>query len=448
MKAILICPDHRPAGGFFQRMRPLALMPVAGRTLLDLALAQLKREGVKEVVVLAADRPDWVRKAAGQGRAWGLKVEVRAVRNEPVPEAAEAEHSKRKPGEPRPLVRVLVRVLDRVPGLGGEALWTTTESTFEVLFGAVQEASLAAQVTMREQSPGVWISTKAQVSPKARITGPVWIGAHATVRAGAEIGPRAVVEGGAFIDSQARVENAWVGPETYVGKDLTVLEAAVWGQGLMGVKSRVFQEVREAFWLTDLASHTGVERRASWMERLLALLLLTVTLPRALVLMGRAMLGGAEVGFEERRVVVGPVSRVDGFARTQRLWSLRAVRGLFERWPELWEVVCGRLALVGNRPLTPEECTALRGAVGELWLKHASGVFSLSDAHGEMPLAGGALATAHAAYFSAHRGLRERLGILRRCLPEFVLGRERGRGRRESFLSTHEPINPINPQLS
>lgn len=440
MKAILICPDHRPAGGFFQRMRPLALMPVAGRTLLDLALAQLKREGVKEVVVLAADRPDWVRKAAGQGRAWGLKVEVRAVRNEPVPEAAEAEHSKRKPGEPRPLVRVL----DRVPGLGGEALWTTTESTFEVLFGAVQEASLAAQVTMREQSPGVWISTKAQVSPKARITGPVWIGAHATVRAGAEIGPRAVVEGGAFIDSQARVENAWVGPETYVGKDLTVLEAAVWGQGLMGVKSRVFQEVREAFWLTDLASHAGVERRASWMERLLALLLLAVTLPRALVLMGRAMLGGAEVGFEERRVVVGPVSRVDGFARTQRLWSLRAVRGLFERWPELWEVVRGRLALVGNRPLTPEECTTLRGALGELWLKDASGVFSLSDAHGEMPLAGGSLASAQAAYFSAHRGMSQRLWILRRCLPDFLIG-HRGGGLPSSatfspnFANKHAP---------
>lgn len=419
------------------------LMPVAGRTLLDLALAQLKREGVEEVVVLAADRPEWVRKAAGQGRAWGLKVEVRAVRNEPVPEAAEAEHSKRKAGEPRPLVRVL----DRVPGLGGEALWTTTESTFEVLFGAVRDASLAAQVTMREQAEGVWISTKAQVSPEARITGPVWIGAHATVRAGAEIGPRAVVEGGAFIDSQARVENAWVGPDTYVGKDLTVSEAAVWGQGLLGLKTGVFQEVREAFWLTDLASCAGGGSRASWVERLLALLLLVVTFPRVVPVLVRAVLGSGG-GFEERRVVAGPVARVDGFARTQPLRQLKGARGLFGRWPELWEVVRGRLALVGNRPLTPEECTALRGAVGELWLKHASGVFSLSDAHGEMPLAGGALATAHAAYFSAHRGLRERLGILRRCLPEFVLGRERGRGRSESFLSTHEPINPINPQLS
>ena len=442
MKAILICPEHRPAGGFFQRMRPLALMPVAGRTLLDLALTELKREGVEEVVVLASDRPEMVRKAAGQGRAWGLRVEVRAVAEEPGLEAAELEHGRRKAGERRPLVRVL----DRVPGQVEGALWTGTEATFETLFEAARDAGLAAQVTMREQAPGVWISTKAQVSPWARITGPAWVGPHASVRAGAEIGPGAVVEGGAFIDSQARVEQAWVGPDTYVGKGLILRDAAAWGQGLLGVRSRVFQEVRDGFWLTDLASHQGGRSRASAWERLLALVLLVVTLPRALPLLVRGLLGGGGC-LEERRVVSGPLVRVDAFARTQTLRELRGARGLFGRWPELWEVVCGRLALVGNRPLTPEECTALRGALGEQWLKHASGVFSLSDAHGEMPLAGGAKASAHAAYFSAHRGLREQLRILRRCLPDFVLGRTQSHRAAGTFFSTQLPNQQANTAL-
>ena len=48
MKAILICPEHRTAGGIFHRMQPLALMPVMGRSLLDHALTSLKKQGVQK----------------------------------------------------------------------------------------------------------------------------------------------------------------------------------------------------------------------------------------------------------------------------------------------------------------------------------------------------------------------------------------------------------------
>lgn len=136
MKAIVICPEHRPAGGLFHRMEPLALMPVAGRSLLDRALAELKREGVEEVLVLASDRPEKVRKAVGQGKAWGLKVEVRGVRAELMPDVAEAEHGgRRRLGEARPLVRVL----EWVPEMGAKPLWMDNQSTFEMLIKAAQD---------------------------------------------------------------------------------------------------------------------------------------------------------------------------------------------------------------------------------------------------------------------------------------------------------------------
>jgi hypothetical protein len=437
MKAILICPEHRPAGGLFQRMKPLALMPVAGRSLLDRTLAELKREGVEEVVVLASDRPERVRKAVGQGKAWGLKVEVRGVRAELMPEVAEAEHGgRRRLGEARPLVRVLESVPEMVP----KPLWMDNQSTFEMLLKAVQDPRQAAQVTMQEQSPGVWISTKAQVSRKAHITAPAWIGPHACVREGAQVGPEAVIERGAFIDCYATVTQAWIGPDTYLGKDLGVQNAMAWGQGLLSIPRNSFVEVRDAFMMSDLAGHSHLQSRATMVERLIALLLLLITLPKALGVMLKGVAKGEDC-FDAHRVVMGPMARVDSASRTWALSHLQGANGLFQRWPELWEVVCGRLALVGNRPLTLEQCTALRGTLGELWLKQASGVFSLADAHGESGAGSPEKARAHAAYFSANRTLGLRLWIFSQCLRSFLFPG----GARDFSVQKRPTVNPTNP---
>lgn len=445
MKAILICPEHRPAGGLFQRMKPLALMPVAGRSLLDRTLAELKNEGVEEVVVLASDRPERVRKAVGQGKAWGLKVEVRGVCSELSPEAAECEHGERKAGEPRPLVRVL----DRVPEMRGRTLWVEDASTMQALLNVALQTKGKGQLTMSEQSPGVWISSKAAVSREAQITGPAWIGPYASVREGAQVGPDVVIESGAFIDSHAQVANAWVGPDTYVGKELTVRDAMAWGQGLLSLKWNSFLEVRDAFLLTDLAGHSHKTSGAPMWERLLALLLLVITLPKAMGLWLRSAFKGQGC-FDESRVVLGPMSRVNAFSRTWTLFQWRGAHGLFQRWPELWDVICGRLALVGNRPLTLEQCTALRGTLGALWMQHASGVFSLADSAGELPEVSGSSARAHAAYFSAHRSLRLRLRILTQCLPLFIGFARHPHDKKDSLLpnkKTNPNSNPIPTSL-
>jgi glucose-1-phosphate thymidylyltransferase len=88
MNAVLICPDHREAAGFARRMKPLALLPIMGRALLDLWLEKLASEGVKQVTLLAADRPDQIRHAIGNGGRWGLKITVIPVASEPSIEQA------------------------------------------------------------------------------------------------------------------------------------------------------------------------------------------------------------------------------------------------------------------------------------------------------------------------------------------------------------------------
>jgi dTDP-glucose pyrophosphorylase len=88
MNVILICPEHRPDAGIYQRMRPLALMPVLGRTLLDHAFAHLADRGATEVLVLTSDRPEQIRSAVKAGAVWGLKINVMPTSSEPSKEDA------------------------------------------------------------------------------------------------------------------------------------------------------------------------------------------------------------------------------------------------------------------------------------------------------------------------------------------------------------------------
>ncbi len=69
------------AGGLATRMRPAtetipkSLLPVAGRPFLDHQLALLKRQGISRVVLCAGHLGGQIRDFAGDGSAWGLKVE-------------------------------------------------------------------------------------------------------------------------------------------------------------------------------------------------------------------------------------------------------------------------------------------------------------------------------------------------------------------------------------
>jgi hypothetical protein len=414
MKAILICPEHRLTGGVFQRMKPLVLMPILGRTLLDHTLARLKRQGYTEVLVLASDRPEQVRESVGGGEAWGLEVEVIATPNELAADVAESQFSVRRANEPRPLVMVV----DGLPEVLGKPLWRTNFATFELLMSAVSCPELSPLMTMRAIGPDVWVSSKARISPTAEITGPVWIGPHATISSGAKVGPNSIVEGGAFIDKRARVESAWVGPATYAGAGTAIAESFAWGNGLLNLTDGSFLEVKDDFLLKDLARPSRSRRRVSWVERMLAFLLMLLSFPKAGWVMLRSWVR-REAVFDDKRVILPPTGRVDAFSRTYNLLRLNGAEGLLGRWPELWRVCRGELALVGNRPLSAEEVTALRGPVGQLWLESPAGVFSLADAEGAD---GESLSEslAHAAYFTSQRTLALRWRILRRCVRSFL----------------------------
>jgi len=411
MNAILICPDHREAAGFARRMKPLALMPFMGRTLLDLWLEKLARDGVQHITLLAADRPDQIRRAVGNGGRWGLKLSIISVAGEPEIDVARALFA--TDAETR------VLKLDTLPALPEKPLWESTESLFGLLMEKFTHVEPTSRLTMRRIAPDVFVSTRARIAPTAIIEGPAWIGPQVIIGPHAHIMPGSIIEDAAYIDRHATVRGSWIGPKTYVGAMTEVTHSFAWGSGLENWRLASFIEVTDDFLLASLKQQPFGGARSGWLTRLFALLLMIITSPLALLCMSWSRLIRQTAAFTRIQVILPPPGTQDRYTRTVGLHALSGPDVLFARWPQLWRVWRGDMHLIGNRPLTLARAALLGDEFELLWLTSPAGVFSLADAAND-GLNDHETQLAHAACYSVNRGFRMNLRILLRCLPPFL----------------------------
>ncbi len=429
MNAVLICPDHRETAGFARRMKPLALLPVMGRSLLDLWLERLAGEGVKLVTLLAADRPEQVRRAVGNGGRWGLQITVIPVASEPDVEQARAVFSAD--------AETCVVKMDSLPDSPQRPLWRSTEELFDVMMKQFSSVHLDSRLTMRRMASDVYVSTRAHIAPTAIVEGPAWIGPQVIIGPEAHVMPGSIIEEAAYIDRQATVRGSWIGPKTYVGAMTEVSHSFAWGTGLENWRLASFIEVTDDFLLASLKQQPFGGARCGPLTRLLALLLMLVTGPLALISMAWSRLARRRAAFTRALVILPPPGAQDRYTRTAPLHALNGMHSLFSRWPELWRVWRGEMHLVGNRPLTPARAALLGDEFEQLWLSCPAGVFSLADAVND-DLHGNEAALAHATYYSVHRSFLMNLRIFLRCLPRFLTLRpEPGGSVSPTSLETH-----------
>jgi NDP-sugar pyrophosphorylase family protein len=263
MKALLICPSEWPGVRQLSENAPLVTVPLLGCSLLEYWLSHLALQGVSRVMVLAHDRPEYVKAVCGDGSRWGLAVEVMEESRELSPAMAMLKYAPDLDPAPNPGT---ITVLDHFPGAPERPLFTNYEALVDALLHWMPKAITPDRVGMREIKPGLWLGTHSQIASTAHLNPPCWIGEKVFVGAGAIIGPGAIVEGGAFIEPGAEVLHSCVGPDTFVGRLARLNNSLVLGQVLVHLPTSSTTVVPDPFLLCALRQPRPL-RGASWLGR-------------------------------------------------------------------------------------------------------------------------------------------------------------------------------------
>jgi NDP-sugar pyrophosphorylase family protein len=256
MKTILICPGERAEVPLLAVEAPLAVAPALGYGVVEYWMSHLACAGVKEVVLLANDRPDQVRKAVGDGSRWGLAAKVMAESLELTPESAAEKY-----GAP-------ASVMDHFPGFPADPLFASYQQWFDALATWMPRAGTPDRVGVRELRPGIWVGLHGHISPEARLCAPCWLGDHVYVGPGAVIGPGAVLENGAFIEPAAEIKGSVIGPATFVGQYVQISNSLAWGNTLVNWQTGLENKVSDAFLLCSLHPRRQGAKAALWLGRM------------------------------------------------------------------------------------------------------------------------------------------------------------------------------------
>src|SRR6185295_7934735 len=124
MRALLIAPAERPHVTALWEVSPLANLPILGKCLIEYWLEHLAASGAKKVSILAADRPEQVRRLVGDGARWGLDVEVVPECRELTPDEARGKYLVNGGGDWLPAPND-ARVMDHLPESPGHPLFAS-----------------------------------------------------------------------------------------------------------------------------------------------------------------------------------------------------------------------------------------------------------------------------------------------------------------------------------
>lgn len=385
MKALLICPAERIEVAAFAESTPLANLVIFGKSLVEHWLEHLVMAGAKEVFILASDRPEQVRTLVRDGARWGIRVEIFPETRELTTAEARAKyHVSQAKDDPGWLpVPQDVTLMDHLPGLSEFPLFTSSADWFKALTQWLPRAATTPdRIGIHEIKPGVWVGLHARISPEAELHAPCWIGENVSIGAGAIIGPEAVLENNSFIERGAEISRGVVGAETFVGELAELRDSLALGRTLVNWKLGSTVKVPENFLLGSLTRRESVFQSINFLGRLVAALTLLLTLPFALLLMLKLKFYGLPA--MRPRIAVRPhlSGAVAVPGDTLVYYELAGASGWLRRWPQLWSIVRGDFAWVGNRPLNPNRATRLMNDFERLWLTAPLGLISLADAEG------------------------------------------------------------------
>jgi NDP-sugar pyrophosphorylase family protein len=267
MKAVLICPSERPQVDVLSLAAAFAAVPMIGQTLLEYWLSDLAGAGVRDVLLLADDRPDQISAIAGEGERWGLRIKVQYEETELTPAQALLKYQKEL--EVAPPNKHLA-VLDHFPGLAQYPLFVNYAGWFAALQAWLPKANTPDRVDFKIVAPGVYSGLRTRIARTAELPPPVWIGGNVIVSDGVVLGPHAYIEKGAVIERHAEVSHSYIGPDTFVGAYAEIHNSIASGSTLLNWRTSSSVQVPDALVLSWLRrpkqgkAETRKQRAETW----------------------------------------------------------------------------------------------------------------------------------------------------------------------------------------
>jgi hypothetical protein len=153
--------------------------------------------------------------------------------------------------------------MSHLPAAPRFPLFESYASWYAAILAWMPSALTPTRVRLSEVRPGIWMSRRAHISPRAQLVPPCWIGDQVIVRPDAIIGPGAILEDRAVVDCGARVVESVIGADTYVGRMSAVSTSLALGGTLINWKTDSWLQVPDPFLLCSLARPTDSARQGT-----------------------------------------------------------------------------------------------------------------------------------------------------------------------------------------
>lgn len=412
MNVLLICPAERPDVPALSETEPLANLQIFGKPFVHHWLEYLSDCGATNIKILVADRPERIRQSVGNGSRWGLRVEVIPESDEMSCAGAEEKYF---PDQPKD-AQTITALIDHLPGFPEQKLFESYPKFFAAIQFWISQHPSKNQIGLKEIKPGVWVGMRTQISPRARLIAPCWIGENVLVKADTTIGPMAVLENGVVVEDDAIIYESWVGSQTFAGTLIQVKDSLVLGNTLVNFRTDSLTKIPDAFLLCSLKDSNYRPRPGNIFGRVAALLAMALTAPFALITILKAKWQGHRA-LRPRRATA-PLTTWENCPAII-YFEFANSNGWWRRWPQLWNIARGEFTWIGNRPLTLIEAGKLTNEFERLWLAAPIGLISQGDAEGCTDISSDE-ARAHASFYAAQANLSLDIQIFCRAVDRLV----------------------------
>ncbi|MCU0489984.1 MAG: sugar transferase [Chloroflexaceae bacterium] len=245
----------------------------------------------------------------------------------------------------------------------------------------------------RQMAPGIWVSPNTIIHPAAQLAAPLCVDEHCWIDHDVELGPGTVIGAGSIVDYGATLYHSTVLEHTYVGQLVNLEHRIVQANTLIDPTSGDVSPVVDPF-LLAAAMPTTTVANTFWrmITRVIALGTLVMVMPLLLFLTLLAFISTGRFVERQRRVGQRHASPTGSPASQQfTVYALPTRRASgnptrigawmecydFQRLPELINVVRGDMALVGVKPLSPDEASQLTEAWHQRRYDYAPGFTGL-----------------------------------------------------------------------